>query len=62
MQAALADAQSAAGDPVAARATLLDALRVAEGAERFGLTVAASYAESVVTVWGVRRRCGAGVL
>jgi len=45
MQAALADAQSAAGDPAAARATLLDALRVATGAERFGLTVAATYAD-----------------
>ncbi len=45
MQAALADAQSAAGDPAAARATLLDALRVAHGAERFGLTVAATYAD-----------------
>ena len=45
MQAALADAQSAAGDPAAARATLLDALRIAEGAERFGLTVAATYAD-----------------
>jgi tetratricopeptide (TPR) repeat protein len=45
MQAALADAQSAAGDPAAARATLLDALRVAEGAERLGLTVAATYAD-----------------
>ena len=45
MQAALADAQSAAGDPAAARATLLDALRVAKGAERFGLTVAATYAD-----------------
>lgn len=45
MQAALADAQSAAGDPAAARATLADALRVAEGAERFGLTVAATFAD-----------------
>ena len=45
MQAALADAQSAAGDPAAARATLADALRVAEGEERFGLTVAATYAD-----------------
>ena len=45
IQAALADAQSAAGDPAAARATLADALRVAEGAQRFGLTVAATYAD-----------------
>jgi len=45
MQAALADAQSAAGDPAAARATLADALRGAEGAERLGLTVAATYAD-----------------
>ena len=45
MQAALAVAQSAAGDPAAARATSLDALRVAEGAERLGLTVAATYAD-----------------
>lgn len=45
IQAALADAQSAAGDPAAARATLLDALKVAEGAERLGLTVAATYAD-----------------
>jgi DNA-binding NarL/FixJ family response regulator len=44
-QAALADAQSAAGDPAAARATLADALRVAEGDERLGLTVAATYAD-----------------
>ncbi len=45
MQTAPADAQSAAGDPAAARATILDALRVAEGAERLGLTVAATYTE-----------------
>ena len=45
MQAALADAQSAAGDPAAARATLAAALRVAEGEERLGLTVAATYAD-----------------
>ena len=45
MQAALADAQSAAGDPAAARATLAEALRVAEGEQRFGLTVAATYAD-----------------
>ena len=45
MQAALADAQSAAGDPAAARATLAEALRVAEGEQRLGLTVAATYAD-----------------
>jgi DNA-binding NarL/FixJ family response regulator len=40
LRARLADAQAAAGDPVAARATLLEALRVAAPEERLGLTVA----------------------
>jgi ATP/maltotriose-dependent transcriptional regulator MalT len=40
VQARLADAQAAAGDPGAARATLLEALRAAGASERLPLTVA----------------------
>ena len=40
LQARLADAQAAAGDPPAARATLVDALRTAGPDERLALTVA----------------------
>jgi DNA-binding NarL/FixJ family response regulator/tetratricopeptide (TPR) repeat protein len=40
LSARLADAQAAAGDPVAARATLLDAMSVAGAADRLLLTVA----------------------
>jgi DNA-binding CsgD family transcriptional regulator len=39
LQASLADAQAAAGDPAAARATLLDALETAAGGERLRLVV-----------------------
>ena len=45
MQALLADAQAAAGDAVAARETLLDALRSASGDQRLALTVALANAE-----------------
>ena len=45
LQLALADAQEAAGDPAAARETLLCALAGAEGAERFALTVRVASAE-----------------
>jgi DNA-binding NarL/FixJ family response regulator len=40
LQRVLADAQAAAGDPAAARETLLDALQTAEPGERMALTVA----------------------
>jgi DNA-binding NarL/FixJ family response regulator/tetratricopeptide (TPR) repeat protein len=40
LRARLADAQAAGGDPIAARSTLLGALREAGPAERLGLTVA----------------------
>ena len=45
MQALLADAQAAAGDAVAARETLLDALRAASGDQRLALTVALANTE-----------------
>ena len=45
LRLALADAQEAAGDPAAARETLLQALAGAEGAERFALTVRVASAE-----------------
>jgi DNA-binding CsgD family transcriptional regulator len=45
MQGLLAEAQAAAGDPVGARATLLDALRTAPPERRLALTVAAANSE-----------------
>ena len=45
MQRLLADAQAASGDPVAARETLLEALRTAAAGERLGLTVGVANAE-----------------
>ena len=45
MQRLLADAQAASGDPVAARETLLEALRTAGAGERLGLTVGVANAE-----------------
>ena len=45
MLALLADAQAAAGDAVAARETLLDALRSASGDQRLALTVALANAD-----------------
>jgi DNA-binding CsgD family transcriptional regulator/tetratricopeptide (TPR) repeat protein len=45
MQGLLADAQAAAGDQVAARATLLDALRTAPSERRLALTVGAANSE-----------------
>jgi DNA-binding CsgD family transcriptional regulator len=45
MQTLLADAQSAAGDPVAARETLLEALQTAEPTARLRLTVAVANSE-----------------
>jgi DNA-binding CsgD family transcriptional regulator len=50
LQAALADAQAAAGDHAAAHATLVEALRDAPAERRLALTVAAANAE-----WGLGR-------